>query len=273
MRGKWLNFILLLTNRIYERKQSIIGRVGLGVLIDILILIFLEILLAVVSLPLYFGVKTSGVLAFFEEKGGYDKISSDYKLRRVLTLTGVSIVFVIWLIKFLLILLTPSVYGPLNLYSLSELEPLDISRRELIIQDTGIQTSKVVNTIEVPTVDIVDRKNANNYVLSGTGKVGETVVLFLVEDRTLMYSSVVDKDGRWSVEHSQKDIKLQDGIHSVFVFHYDKENQVRSISSNEQYFRVKEGFIDNLSRNVDKTANWSVAIFIAIGVFLTFLTI
>ncbi len=69
MKNKWLNLVLLLTNRIFDRKQKIIGQTGLGAAYNILVLIFLEILLGLVSIPLYIGMKSSGVVAFFFGKG------------------------------------------------------------------------------------------------------------------------------------------------------------------------------------------------------------
>lgn len=273
MKIKWLNLILSLTNKIYSKKKSVIEKVGLGAAGTILDLILLEILLAVVSLPLYFGTKTSGVIAFFREKGGYEKISSDYRLRRVITLSGVTILFVIWLVKYALIILTPAVYGPMQLYSISELDPVEVNRRELVIQDTGMQTARVVETLAIPTINRIDKKNSGEYIFSGTGIPGNTAVLFMVGQKTLMYSDIVGADGKWQLSHLQKDFKLQDGIQSVFALHYDKQASARSKTSSEQYFRVKTSFLEAVSRNIDSVANFTVVFFIAIGIFLTFLTL
>ncbi|MFA6551288.1 MAG: hypothetical protein WCV41_02035, partial [Patescibacteria group bacterium] len=72
-----------MTNRIYSRKQAIIGQAGLGVIYNIFLLIVSEIFLAVVSLPLYLSLKSKGVTAYLSEKGTYAKVSFDYNLRRV----------------------------------------------------------------------------------------------------------------------------------------------------------------------------------------------
>jgi len=53
MKTKWLNFVLLLTNRIYARKQNILTLTGIQTVGGILVLILLEIILAIVSLPIY----------------------------------------------------------------------------------------------------------------------------------------------------------------------------------------------------------------------------
>ncbi|MDO8659433.1 MAG: hypothetical protein Q7K54_02415 [Candidatus Parcubacteria bacterium] len=100
-----------MSNKIYTKKTKVIGQEGLGVIVNIVSLFVYELLLSVVSLPLYLGLKTAKVTAFFKEKGAYEKIDYDYNLRRVLTLTGVSIVLVIWLAKLSLIIFVPQVYG------------------------------------------------------------------------------------------------------------------------------------------------------------------
>ena len=121
MRRRWLNFILTLTNRIYSKKKVIIGEEGIKVLSSIVVLFFLEIFLGIVSLPLYLGIKPANVTAFFEEKGGYEKIAYDYSLRRILTLTSAGIIFLIWIVKLSIIVITSGVYGPLQLYTVSDL--------------------------------------------------------------------------------------------------------------------------------------------------------
>ena len=91
MKNQWLNLVLHLTNRIYNKKQLVIGQAGLVVIYNILLLIILEIVLGIISLPLYLSLQTKGVIAFLSEKGTYAKVSFDYNLRRILTLTGVGI--------------------------------------------------------------------------------------------------------------------------------------------------------------------------------------
>jgi hypothetical protein len=93
IQAKWLRLILRLTNKIYLKKQAILQQASIKVLVNIIVLIFLEILLGFLSLPLYFGMKSADTQEYFEEKGGYGKINFDYNLRRPLTLTGVGVVF------------------------------------------------------------------------------------------------------------------------------------------------------------------------------------
>lgn len=273
MNTKWLNLILSVTNRIYEKKQQVIKGTDAKVITAVFNLIFLELFLAVVSLPLYFGTKTSGIIAYFSEKGGYAKIAADYKLRRVLTVSSVGVVLVVWLAKLTLILLTPAIYGPMELYSTTNLSPVAVNDYELIIQDSGMQTAQVVSGMSVPKILKVERAKGDRYVISGEGNPNETIALFLVDERSLLYSDIIGPDGKWHIEHMQSNFHLRDGIHSIFACHYNKALSVRSELSPESFFRIQTPFLEKVSNNVDSIANWSVGILIALGIFLTFLTI
>lgn len=158
MKAKWLGLILSLTNRIYSKQHEIIHGVGLGTIGNILSLIVMEFLLAAISLPLYIGLRSVSVTAYLEEKGGYGEITSDYNLRRVLTLTSVGVVFVIWIIKLLLITVPPAALGPLQLYSVSTPQPVDILQNSVVVTETQIQTARVIDTIKRPELTEVKKK-------------------------------------------------------------------------------------------------------------------
>jgi len=275
MKYAWLNLVLQITNRIYQRKQRVVGQEGISATGNVFVLIFLEMVLAVVSLPLYLNLKPERITAFLEEKGGYGKIVFDYNLRRVLTLTGVTIVLTIWIIKLLLILLVPSVFGTLKLYSISELRPPDLLTVDtnLINAETEIQTARITTDLPVPELKEVKKSKGKDYVFYGVGQPNSTVVLLLSDLQTAVYTGETDKNGNWQINHLQSDFKLNEGNHSVLTFTFDRENKTRSEFSSEQYFKVKTTVLDIVTRNVDVLANWSVVVIILVGVFLTFLTI
>jgi len=273
MKNQWLNLVLLLTNRIYERKQLIIGQTGLGAVYNIFILIVLEIVLGIISLPLYLGTKSAGVTAFFAEKGTYEKVTFDYNLRRILTLTGVGIIAAIWAVKLALILALPKAYGPLQLYAVTNFRPADILSQELVAAETGLQTARVLGTMPRPELLGVNKAKGGNYDFYGKGQPNTTVVLLLSDQQTAIYTADADKNGDWTITQSQANFKLNEGNHSVLVFSYDKKLGVRSETAPEQFFKVTTTWMDTLVKNVDVLANWSVVIILILGVFITFLTI
>lgn len=273
MKQQWLNLVLSLTNRIYTKKQAVLKEVGIGVAGNILSLILLEIALGIVSLPLYVGLKPVSVTAFLEDKGGYGKITSDYNLRRLLTLTGVFIIFIIWLIKLLVITLTPVAFGPLQLYSVSDLKPVDILAENIVVAETKIQTARVLDTMIRPRLTEVKKIRGEDYVFYGTGQPSTLLVMFLSDQQTAIFTDEIGEDGRWEIGHSQDDFRLSEGNHSVVVFSYDERLNVRSPASAEQYFKVETSLMDKLAKNTDIVINSFIILIIALGVILTVLTI
>ena len=273
MKNKWLNLILSLTNQIYSRKKLVMENIGLKALGNIIVLVILEVLLGVISLPLYLALNPQKVTAYFSEKGSYAKVNFDYSLRRILTVTGVAIIALIWAIKLLLILLFPVAYGPLQLYSVSNLAPVDIMNESLAAAETGIQTARNIGTMPKPSLSEVRKMKGANYSFFGQGQPNTTVVLLLSDISSAVYTAEVDKSGHWQVDHQQNNFKLSEGNHSVVIFGYDPKLGVRSETAPEQFFKVTSSWADYLIKNVDFLANWSVVIIILVGVFLIFLTI
>lgn len=273
MKDKWLNLVLLLTNRIYNRKQLIVGQTGLGAVYNIFLLFLWELALAVVSFPLYLTLKSRDVTAYFADKGAYAQVNFDYNLRRVLTVTGVAIIALIWLVKLLIIIFTPTVFGPLQLYSVANLQPSDITQKSLAAADTGIQTARVVTTIARPQLQEVKKVQGGDYTFSGIGQPHFTVVLLLSDKQTAVYTADIDGQGKWQINQSQNNFRLSEGNHSVLVFNYDAKQGIRSEAAPAQYFKVTTSWFDLATKNIDSLANWSVVIIILLGIFLTILTL
>jgi len=273
MKNKWLNLVLLLTNKIYSKKQLVISQAGLGAVYNIFVLIILEVFLGVVSLPLYLSLKSAGVVAYLQEKGVYTKIAFDYNIRRVLTLAGVYIVAVIWATKLFVILFLPSVYGPFQLYSIRNVHPVDILSQDLVTAEIGIQTARVLKTMPRPELTSVSKISGGDFIFKGKGQPNSMVVLLLSDKQTAIYTSAVDESGNWQVDYLHNKFKLTDGNHSVIVFGYDEKLGVRSETGLEQFFKVQSSWWDVLIKNTDVLVNWSVVLIIILGVFLTILTI
>lgn len=273
MKNKWLNLVLFLTNRIYKRKQLVIEQIGFQAINNSIILIFEEMALGLISLPLYLALSPEKVVAYFTEKGSYAKVNFDYNLRRILTVSGVGAVAFIWALKLLLILAFPSVYGPLQLYSVSNLQAVDVLSQNLVTTETGIQTARIINTMPKPVLSNVKKVKGGDYDFTGKGQPNTSVVLLLSDISTVIYTADIDKNGDWTISHQQKNFKLSDGNHSVVIFGYDSKLGVRSETAPEQFFKVSSSWFDYLVKNIDSVANWSVVIIILAGTFLIFLTI
>jgi len=273
LKARWLNFILLLTNKIYERKQLITKGVGFGVVINIIALVFQEFFLSVVSAPLYVGLRSAKVTAYFEEKGGYGRVSFDYNLRRVLTLTGISVILFIWILKLFLIIFTPTVFGPLQLYKVSDLRSVDLMDSGLVAQETQFQTARVENKMTIPKLVKVDKLKDSNYRFYGIGQPETTVVVLVSDVQTIVLVDEIDEKGDWEVDLIREDFKLSEGNHQVVAYNYDKTKEIRSGLSSKQYFKVKTTFIDKLFKNTDIFINSSIIVIVSLGILLTVLTL
>ena len=273
MKAKWLKFVLGLTNRIYKIKQSIIKKEGLAVVSGVVSLFFYELFLALVSLPLYLGIKPEKVTAFFQEKGTYEKVSYDYSLRRILTLTGVGILFLIWLIKLVVIVFTPNVVGPMKLYNIVNLAPATLTENDLLAAENQIQTATVFDVIKAPKITAIEKIKNGGYAFVGTGQALTSVVLFLSDKQTAVYTEVIDDKGNWRVEYAKKDFKLSEGNHGVVAFCYDEKTEGRSRLSGQQYFKVTSTWLERLVNSMDVFLNLTLVIVLFLGIFLIILTI
>lgn len=273
MRTKWLNLILSLTNQIYMRKKQLLKQTGFMAVMHVFALIILEIILAIISFPLYVGVRPETTTAYLEDKGAYGKIIFDYNLRRILTLTGLGIVLTILALKLILIIAVPPIYGPLHIYEVSNLQPLDITNRELIINEISIHTSKISKSIPRPVLKSVDKLSNGNIVFYGTSQPLNDVVLLLSDRHASIFYGLADINGNWQIDNSQQSFKLAEGNHSILVYSYDKNSGLRSETSDERFIKITSKWTDSLVRNVDVIMNWLIVIIVLTGAFLTFLIV
>lgn len=266
--------ILSLTNRIYTKKQFILSGEGLQVAKEVLSLILLQIFLALLSLPLYLSIKPAWLAVYVKDSSKYAKIAADYNLRRILTLTGVGVFFIIWALKFTLLISLPHVYGPLRLYEVVNFRPADILNNNIVATETGMQTARILPTVPVPTLKGVKKSNGSgDYVFSGSAEPFATVALLLSGNQTAIYSVAANKNGDWEIKHNQANFHLAEGNHSVIIFTYDQKTNTRSQAAPEQYFRVTTGIWDKIVNSIDVFANWSLVVILVLGVFLTILTL
>lgn len=273
LQTRWLNLVLVLTNRIYEQKQQIIRRSGVSAVLNVFSLILLELYLGLVSLPLYLGLKSTNVTAYLEEKSTYARVAFDYNLRRVLTLSSASVIFFIWLVKLLLIILAPTIFGPIQLYSVSDLRPVDLLEKEIIVAETRIQTARVLDNMTIPELKKVDKLRNGDYRFYGTGQPQTSIVLLVSDAQTLILVGDIDDNGNWQVDLVRDEFKLSEGNHSVLAFNFDEAKEVRSQVSYKQYFKSQDTFIDKLLKNSDIFINSSIIIIIMLGILLTVLTL
>jgi|GEM_PF-1203366 len=273
MRTWWLNVVLRLTNLVYARKQRVVIRSGTRAAFDVLALVLLEATLAVFSIPLYVGMRPATATAFFTERGAFGEIEADYRVRRVLTLTGVSVALLVWVAKLAAIIVIPAWLGPLQLYTVSPLAPADLQTQRTLAAAADAETARVDRSLVVPSVTAVARGRGDSYTFHGTGTPNATVVLLVASPQTFMLTDTVAADGTWEMTHAQRDVRLEPGNHELAAYHYDAGTRTRSALSSPQYVKIVRGFADALLERADAITNWTVVTIILLGVFFTILTV
>lgn len=263
----------MLTNRIYTKKQFVLTRVGWRVGQEVVSLVLLEIILAIVSLPLYIGVRPVSLSAYFKDTEKFAPITANYNLRRILTLTGVGVILIIWGIKLLLIIALPRAYGPLQLYDIVNLRQTDVLQSELVATEIGLQTAKILPKMSVPTLTKAVKGSGGDYTFFGLAAPQYTVAMLLSGAQTAVYSAVPNEDGSWVIKHQQSNFHLADGNHSIIIFSYDPKTGARSPAAPEQFLKVTATIWDSIVKGVDSIANWSLVIILLMGVLLTVLTL
>jgi len=253
----------------------LLGEEGPRIIYRVFILFILEGFLAAISFPLYVSVGPEKVTAFFDEKGGYSQVAFDYKLRRILTLTGASILLFFGFIKLLFIHVVPSLFGPLELYAISDLrapEVLEI-HEEFLLVESGIQTADFVQSLPEPVITGVKKLDGKDFIFTGLGEPGSSIVLLVTDMQTIMYTGEISEEGEWQLEHSQEDLTFKEGNHAIRAFIYDADSETRSDFSEEQFFKVEETLIDSFVHNVDVVINSLIILTILFGSFLILITI
>jgi len=150
MRRRWTNLILHTTALIHKKKQSLLVSHALKSVLDIFIIIFLELFLLLISFPLYLTSK--------EENVG-DR--TQYKIRRVLTLSFLVVILTVWLIKLLVIVGLPLYFDTREfLVSSEEKEQSQTVEHSFILPD--IYGAGTDSSLSSPIVE--NLKEINNYL-------------------------------------------------------------------------------------------------------------
>ncbi|MDO8668758.1 MAG: Ig-like domain-containing protein [Candidatus Buchananbacteria bacterium] len=121
-----------------------------------------------------------------------------------------------------------------------------------IIESTelpGIQVPEVVQTAAVATEN-------NILAFSGKSLPNKDVVVYIHSAQALIYQTRTDKNGNWTINHSQDIIELTPGQHSIFAVTVDPVAKVKSFPSEVKLFEVKRNFFALLFNllNIQTTA-------------------
>lgn len=263
MRRGWTNLVLHTTALIYKKKQSLLVSHAFKAVLDIFIIIFLELFLVFISFPLYLMSK--------EENIGN---GTQYKIRRILTLSLLFGILTIWLVKLLLIVGLPLYFDTRQfLVSSEKKEQSQIVEQDFILPN--VYGAEIDNSLSPPVVENLKEIGDNHLFIDGKGSEDTKAVLNISNvqtDDTLQNTSIktyvadIDETGYWSVETNINNFSLLPGEYRLEVMAYDEMANTRSDTSQVKYFEITQNWQDKVIIRLDTYLNYLVIIFLVLGI-------
>lgn len=110
------------------------------------------------------------------------------------------------------------------------------------------EIAEMAEAIELPgilvprVVQVASERAQDIFRFSGTALPNKDVVVYIHSSEALMYRTKTDAQGVWNIDHSQADVELSSGEHSIFAVTIDTEARVKSRPSLVSTFEVKKSF-------------------------------
>ncbi len=232
---------------------------GFSAFVTVIALLFSEIFLAIISLPLY--VVEAAMT-------GSGKEVKQYRLRRVLTLGMLSAIFVIWFLKMAFILGLSLSRG--ESYRITEVKP------QATLYDTvndEVLLAQLDRQLSAPHILSV-KEDFQSLILRGTAPAKATVAISFVreehtkEDKnTNFIMSAVDADtqGSWQMVEDRDVFSALPGKYIATAVSYQDTHQVKSVPSDPVAFEVHHRLLETIFMNFDRFLNIIVILFLLVG--------
>lgn len=83
---------------------------------------------------------------------------------------------------------------------------------------------------------------ANIMSFGGIAEPNQNVVVYIHSDQAIIYNTKADSKGIWTVNHSQNNIELTPGVHTIYSVGLDQNARVKSLPSTISQFTVTKNF-------------------------------
>jgi len=264
MRKQWTNFILHASALIHKKKSDLLVSHGIRTVYQLIVIVFLELWLAVISLPLYINIAN--------EIDGHG-----YRIRRVITLSTLLLILFIWLIKISFIVVMPLYFDARQFFISSAVAPRE--EKSFILPE--IYAAETDNGLSVPTVDDIFINAEKQLVITGKGAAGRQTVVNVnniqsgenVSSWTKIYVSDIGQNGVWTIATNRDDFYLKPGEYSVQVMAYDFETNRKSQIKAAGFFELKKNLAERIAGKVDVYLNYLVMTILVIGIISIILLI
>ncbi|PIT88705.1 MAG: hypothetical protein COU29_00440 [Candidatus Magasanikbacteria bacterium CG10_big_fil_rev_8_21_14_0_10_36_32] len=136
---------------------------------------------------------------------------------------------------------------PPEIISPTPLAPASIIREvNQAIETTAITTPSVVSVEFSGADDIIS--------FAGKAKPDEEVIIYIHSNQAVVYRTVADNQGNWHVHHSQNELELSSGEHTVYAVGINSETNLKSPPSLIGTFIIEKNWWVNIYRHFNFTS-------------------
>jgi len=259
MRTSWTNLILHTTALIYRRKESLLVSHAFKAVLDVLFIVVLELFLAFISFPLYLVSKESDL-------GG----KKQYKVRRVISLSLLTTILVVWVLKLIFVVAVPFYFDTRQAFFVSETggQAAAISSDYLL---PNIYSVRVDESVLPPTISDALKIQNGRLFLGGKGDPGTSVIMTIRKEATGeqggvdFYITSVDEAGSWSMGTDKDSARLAPGKYWLQVMSYHPQSNTISALSPIQSFVIGQDW-RWVGDRVDIYLNYTVVTFLILSI-------
>lgn len=268
---RWVNVILRITSRLQRDKQKLLIAHETETVKLIFSIIMYELVLLIISIPLYLVHTAKSVPGLNTEQ---------YKVRRILSLTVLSAITILWVAKLGLVGLKMGFWNNTSELSIERIQdaPVSSDMEKHILE---AQKANLNSNLEPPSITSVLLRANGQIQVDGKGSAGKTVVLYIARrdepgdtsDATIAVAVRSDQDGTFRGIPDSAKFLLQEGEYRVSAITLDPEADTFSSSSDTQSFSLSQTQLSTtrILARIDKGLNVAMVVFIVFGVITTIL--
>ena len=267
MRSRWVNLILHATALVQKTKDKLLVTHSIKSVFIILALVVLETFLALISLPLYLVQKVAPVGSKAEQ----------YRSRRLITLSLLTFIGVVWIIKLTLAVGTQILWQQrsVQIQNLAEANKIT-TEEEVFATERAVVNYKLLQAVVTKVV----LSRTGGVTFSGqAGKNAVALVYVTPETKAVsgqpnqvtVLSARADKLGNWSINSLAEQYHFPKGKYMVWALDFDDKNLQKSGPGKMVSFTISSDPLttQTISLRVDQVLNWAIIIFVIIGVITT----
>jgi hypothetical protein len=273
MKTGWVNLIIKLTSVVQVSKTKLLATHAFNSIFLVILIIFCELLLAIISFPLY----------LVESTNDQTKTNTkEYKTRRAITLSVVAGIIGIWLIKLALILGGMVFLKDSSEISISETitpSQVEITQEQIL----NAQQASLNKALAKPTLSNLTYSRETGIQFSGKATKNQQILLYLHAINTeaqqrnnptlTIIATETNDEGNFSVIPDSTQFRFQPGKYQIEAVALDTVTKTFSEPSASYSFMIENNLFESTRflSMLDSILNVSIFIFILIGIILTLL--